>query len=119
MGARGCAARALLREQTLARPCAVTVVVRRNLTRALDRSSSDPGNARAYFAQHVVLGNYNCLTYVSSLLARLREDAELLARSLASGPSSSAMLRLHVDIALGSVFAEQVAVEGGNNYQWG
>ena len=78
---------------------------------------------RAFFTQHVALGSFNCLTYFSFLLARLWEDAEQLSAAFVADPSSPATLRqaemLHMDIALGSVFAEQVSVEGGSKYQLG
>jgi hypothetical protein len=122
-GARGCAARALLREQMLAKPSAVATAVRKNLTRALDKSTPEPGDMRAFFTQHVALGSYNCLTYFSFLLARLWEDAEHLRAAMSADPSSAEAQRraelLHMDIALGAVFAEQVSVEGGARYQLG
>ena len=78
---------------------------------------------RAYFTHHVALGNYNCLTYFSFLLARLWEDSERLWVAMTTDPSLAESQRrvelLHMDIALGSVFAEQVSVEGGAKFQLG
>ena len=89
----------------------------------LDKTTPEPGDMRAYFMQHVALGNFSCLTHFSILLARLWEDAELPAPAFSVDPASSATQRraetLHVEFALGGVFAERVAVEGGDKYQLG
>ena len=71
----------------------------------------------------MALGSYRCLTYFSFLLARLWEDGELLRQAFALDPGSADTARrmelLHMDVALGAVFAEQVSVEGGSRYQLG
>ena len=91
--------------------------------RALDKSTSDPADLRAYFTHHVAFGNYSCLTYFAFLLARLWEDSELLRIALTTTPGSEEVLRradlFQMDVALGAVFAEQVSVEGGSRYQLG
>ena len=122
-GARGCAARIALREQMEARPAAVVAAVRRNLARARSKElgSLSPGDMREFFTRNVPLGKFQCLTYFSFLLAQLWEDGELLRRDLAELTVDEKVQRrvdkLLADLALGCVFAEQVAVEGGMRYR--
>jgi hypothetical protein len=109
----------------IARPTAVVTALRKNLAKALNKQPSalDPADMEAFFTRQVPLGNYVGLTYMSFLLAKLWQQAEVLdaALSQAHVPEevTRAAARLHMDIGLGCTFAEQVAVEGGARYQLG
>lgn len=124
-GARGCAARVALAEQMRARPAAVVNSVRKNLARALDKPLErlDPGDMRQYMIREVPFGNYVCLTYFGFLLAHIWEQAEEVG-ALAQNADLPADLSRKIDelrmsVALGNVFTEQVATEGGAKYQLG
>ena len=125
-GARGCAARAALIEEMRAHPAAVTAAVRKNLARAVDKqpASLEPADMRAYFTRDVPLGSFTCLTYFSFLLAKLWEQGELLTQAAANAGGEPTEMRdriasLQALISLGCVFADQVAAQGGLDYQVG
>jgi hypothetical protein len=78
---------------------------------------------RQFFSREVPLGNFNCLTYMAFMLAKIWEQGEHLRRELVISEGSTASMKkfdsMLMTVSLGCVFAEQVAVEGGTQYQLG
>ncbi|CAE7362816.1 unnamed protein product, partial [Symbiodinium necroappetens] len=101
----GMAARQLMIEQFAAHPDRVVLQVRARLAAAGRKSISElePRDMYYHFAETVPLGTYKTLTYFSFLLAEMWEAAER--------GQAAEMISL---LALGLVFAEQVANEQGH-----
>ena len=104
-GVKGMAARQLMIEQFAAHPDRVVLQVRARLAAARRKSVSElePRDMYYHFAETVPLGTYKTLTYFSFLLAEMWEAAER--------GQAAEMISL---LALGLVFAEQVANEQGH-----
>ena len=104
-GVKGMAARQLMIEQFAAHPDRVVLQVRARLAAARRKSISElePRDMYYHFAETVPLGTYKTLTYFSFLLAEMWEAAER--------GQAAEMISL---LALGLVFAEQVANEQGH-----
>ena len=104
-GVKGMAARQLMIEQFAAHPDRVVLQVRSRLAAARRKDPADlePRDMYLHFAETVPLGSFKTLTYFSFLLAEMWEAAE---RGQAAELASL--------LALGLVFAEQVANEQGH-----
>ena len=105
-GVRGMAARQLLREQFAAHPERVVAKVRERLALARRKGSVaelEPRDMYLHFQETVPLGTFKTLTYFSFLMAEMWEAAER--------NQGAELMSL---LALGLVFAEQVANEQGH-----